>query len=389
MSNIRPVVLNTKPFRPTDFNAKAVQEVLDESYLIVDVKKDGVRLNLCVEVFKSEQLKANVYHVDWLSREGKGFPAILEEGQPLDNDPRWSKFFNPNLGEAMFAEKGFMLDAELILLDEAGDELPCKNTSGNLARKGDPVALDKIRVYVFDILPLDVVLSGKEYEVFTAVRKMHVEYQVTKLKEYFPEIDWRVAESFEVYSMEPCEPLIVMDEEGNEIPTETPLSLTEVYNAVRERGEEGLVIKSPMGNYRRSKVTGWWKMVPDDNEDGIVQGLVWGTKGKANEGKVIGFEVLLESGHVVNACKISRKLMDEFTLAVAFRTMEATDSQGRDEDWKFELTVGSILYRFKEVVNPYDGFTAKVTFMERYPDGSMRHPSFDSFRGISDPYIKE
>jgi hypothetical protein len=114
-----------------------------------------------------------------------------------------------------------------------------------------------------------------------------------------------------------------------------------------------------MGNYRRSKVTGWWKMVPDDNEDGIIQGLVWGTAGKANEGKVIGFEVLLESGHVVNACKISRKLMDEFTEAV------------------------------KKTAGAFMGHTAKVTFMERYPDGSLRHPSFDSFRGISSPFIKE
>jgi hypothetical protein len=356
VSNIRPVVLNTKPFRPTDFNAKAVQEVLDESYLIVDVKKDGVRLNLCVELLETKH--DHGWTVDWLSREGKGFPAILEGGSPLDVDARWAKFFNPNLGEAMFPE-GFMLDAELILLDEAGEELPCKNTSGNLARKGDPVALDKIRVYVFDIVPMDAVRSGAEYEVFTSVRKMHVEYQVTKLKEFFPEIDWRVAESFDVFSMDPCEPLIVQDEEGNEIPTETPLSLSEVYNAVRERGEEGLVIKSPMGNYRRSKVTGWWKMVPDDNEDGIIQGLVWGTPGKANEGKVIGFEVLLESGHVVNACKISKALMDEFT-----------DTETRLPGY-------------------YRGHTVRVKCMERYPDGSMRHPSFDEFRGISSPFIKE
>ena len=375
MSNIRPVVLSTKPFRPTDFNAKAVQEVLDESYLIVDVKKDGVRLNLCVELLETKH--DHGWTVDWLSREGKGFPAILEGGSPLDVDERWAKFFNPNLGEAMFPE-GFMLDAELILLDEAGDELPCKNTSGNLTRKGDPVALDKIRVYVFDIIPMDAVRSGREYEVFTSVRKMHVEYQVTKLKEHFPEIDWRVAESLEVFSMDPCEPLIVKDEDGNEIPTETPLSLAEVYNAVRERGEEGLVIKSPMGYYRRSKVTGWWKMVPDDNEDGIVQGLVWGTAGKANEGKVIGFEVLLESGHVVNACKISKKLMDEFTSKVIEATFHSPT--------QYEFVKRA---EQPHVLNPYEGHTVRVTFMERYPDGSMRHPSFDSFRGISSPFIKE
>jgi hypothetical protein len=111
-------------------------------------------------------------------------------------------------------------------------------------------------------------------------------------------------------------------------------------------------------------------MVPDDNEDGIIQGLVWGTPGKANEGKVIGFEVLLESGHVVNACKISRKLMDEFTKA--YEEAQPTCQCCEDMD-----------------INPYQGYTARVTFMERYPDGSLRHPSFDSFRGISSPFIKE
>jgi ATP-dependent DNA ligase len=201
---------------------------------------------------------------------------------------------------------------------------------------------------------------------------------VTKLKEYFPEIDWRVAESYEIYSMDPCEPLIIKDEEGNEIPTETPPDLTTLYNAVRERGEEGLVVKSPMGYYRRSKVTGWWKMVPDDNEDGIIQGLVWGTAGKANEGKVIGFEVLLESGHVVNACKISKAKMDEFT------------TKAIDETWKDPADYSKVRHELQgEVLNPYQGWTARVTFMERYPDGSLRHPSFDSFRGISSPFIKE
>ena len=374
MSKVEAVILNTKPYRPTDYNAKAIQEVLDEAYVIADVKKDGVRLNLIVGPEAGEG-----HPVEWLSREGKQFPALAKD-MPLDADARWSRFFHPNAGEAMFRETGFMLDAELILLED-GEEVPCKTTSGTLRRKSESVPLSNVRVYVFDILPLDVVMLGEEYEVFTAVRKMHVEYQVTKLKEYFPEIDWRVAESYEIYSMDPCEPLIIKDEDGNEIPTETPPDLTTLYNAVRERGEEGLVVKSPMGYYRRSKVTGWWKMVPDDNEDGIIQGLVWGTAGKANEGRVIGFEVLLESGHVVNACKISRAKMDEFTKKV----MDHTGYDAED--------IESIIYGMNSALvddeNPYHNHTAKVTFMERYPDGSLRHPSFDSFRGISSPFIKE
>lgn len=380
MSKVEPVILATKPFRPTDYNAKAMKAICDESYLICDVKKDGVRLNLIVE--------GGDHHTEWLSREGKRFPAFDLTGQPLNFDPRWKRFFNPNLGEGLFPE-GFMLDAELILLDDViGDvELPCKTISGTLRRKDEVIPLSRIRVYVFDIVPLDVVLSGEEYGVFQCVRKGHVEYQVAKLKEAFPEIDWIVAESYDIFSMDPCEPLVVKDEDGNEIPTETPPDLATLYNAVRERGEEGLVVKSPMGFYRRSKVTGWWKMVPDDNEDGIIQGLVWGTEGKANEGKVIGFEVLLESGHVVNACKISQKLMAEFTKAVA-EASYTEDNKGWHGPHKLVLE-GTLVAYVKEIINPFDGHTAKVTFMERYPDGSLRHPSFDCFRGISDPLIKE
>lgn len=353
MSKVEAVVMQTKPFRPTDYNEKAVKAVLEESFLICDVKKDGVRLNLTVEM-------GSVGHwVDWLSREGKRFPAI---DQYLTLDTRWDKFFNPHLGEGLFP-KGFMLDAELILLGADGKEMACKDTSGTLRRKSVPVRTEQMRVYVFDIAPLTAIQSGQEYDTFTNIRKTHVEYQVAKLCEYFPEIDWRVAESYDVFSMEAMpEP-----NDTNVKRSEKPLSLDELYTRVRERGEEGLVLKDPLASYRRSKCAGWWKMVPDDNEDGKVVGLVWGTKGLANEGKVIGFEVLLESGHVVNACKISRALMDAFTQKV------------HDSRYIFG----------DDTINPYHGHTARVTFMERYPDGSLRHPSFDCFRGISDPMIKE
>lgn len=355
MSKVETVILSTKPFRPTDYNEKAVNAVIDESYLVADVKKDGVRLNLIVE-------RRGFGDVRWLSREGKDFPA-LKRIMPLHKDARWDKFYNPNLGEGLFPDEGFMLDAELIVTDPLGTEYPCKLTSGTLRRQEHDLPLSRLKVYVFDIIPLDVVKSGAEYDVMTCVRKGHVEYQVAKLKEIFPEINWIVAETYEVYSMETL-PVVEregFDEEGNEITVKLPppLSIEQLYAAVRERGEEGLVLKDPMGSYRRSKVSGWWKMVPDDNEDGVIQDVIWGTKGLANEGKVIGFKVLLESGHVVNACKISRALMDEFT-----------DTETRLPGY-------------------YRGHTAKVTFMERYPDGSLRHPSFDSFRGISSPTIKE
>lgn len=341
---VQDVIIQTNPHRPVDFNEKALKAVLEESYLIVDTKKDGVRLNLVVH-------PRGTMAVDWLSREGKRFPVLEKHGEPLHSDPRWNRFFNPNLGEALFPE-GFMLDAELII-----DDLPCKDTAGTLRRwKTGPLDPARLNIFVFAVVPLPAVLSPDDYDVSNAVMKYHVEYQVACLKAEFPEINWMVCESLDVFSME---------------------ELDLRFEHVRANKEEGLVAKDPNAIYRRSKVTGWWKVVPDDNEDGIIQGLVWGTEGRANEGKVIGFEVLLESGHVVNACKISRALMDEFTAAVGKNCSVPAD-------WKYAKDSDhSIRY------NPYHGHTCKVTFMERYPDGSMRHPSFDSFRGISSPLIKE
>jgi|SRR5450830_31832 len=331
MSKVQSVILETSPHRPVNFNTKAVTKILDESYLIADVKEDGVRLNLCVEPFGS------VHRVHWLSREGKEFPAFNDQ-LPLALDPRWLKFFE--LDDALFPE-GFMLDAELRI-----DDLPCKDIAGTL-RRHQPIDLSRLKVIVFGIVPMSMVRSGQDYDVTHSVMKYHIEHQVKLLQARFPEIAWSVVKSRDCFTMK---------------------AVDRFYAAVRKCKLEGLVLKDPNGIWKRSKQSGMWKMVPDDNEDGKVVGLVWGTPGLANEGKVIGFEVLLESGHVVNACKISKALMEEFTAKVTEHQEERS---------------------YADYLNPYHGHTVRVTFMERYPDGSLRHPSFDSFRGISEPTIKE
>lgn len=338
MSKVQQVIIATNPHRPVDFNEKALNKVLEESYLIADVKEDGVRLNLCIRPDVT-----GCWSTDWLSREGKYFPALVSGNmaQPLDFDNRWAPFFE--LDDALFPE-GFMLDAELRI-----DDLPCKDIAGTLRRHED-IDLNRLKVIVFGIVPMSVVRSGETYDVTHSVMKYHVEYQVKLLQERFPEIAWSVVESWDLFSM------------------------AEVDNAfewVREQKLEGLVLKDPNGVWKRSKQNGMWKMTPNDNEDGKVVGLVWGSEGLANEGKVIGFEVLLESGHVVKACKLSKALMDEFT----------------EKYHTYNVRGCSCCEPTTE--NPYEGHTVKVTFMERYPDGSLRHPSFDSFRGISDPHIKE
>ncbi|WAT31152.1 ATP-dependent DNA ligase [Pseudomonas sp. GXZC] len=349
MSKVEAVIIETNPQRPTDYNEAALLAVLEDAYLIADKKEDGVRLNLCVS---PSVAFTGAFNTEWLSREGKRFPRLNSAARkgPLCRDGRWKDFFSPYQPVQGLFPQGFMLDAELIVKNEFGADMACKETSGVLRRDRDThgeLPVEKLKVVVFGVVPMDAVLSGKDYEVTHAVMKYHVEAQVAALKYTFPEIHWEVVESLDVFSLE---------------------ELHQFNHKVRDSGGEGVVAKDPNGIWKRSKVNGMWKIVPKDNEDGKVVGLVWGTEGKANEGKVIGFEVLLESGHVVNACKITQAQMDEFTAEV----MLTHDPRSKAEPH-----------------NPYEGWTCKVTFMERYENGSLRHPSFDSFRGISDPKIKE
>ena len=75
---------------------------------------------------------------------------------------------------------------------------------------------------------------------------------------------------------------------------------------------------------------------------------------------MIGFEVLLESGTVVSANNISQELMDEFTSLV----LEHGDTY-------------------------FNGWKCQIKYMEKTPDGSLRHPSFECFRGTeSQPEVK-
>lgn len=114
-------------------------------------------------------------------------------------------------------------------------------------------------------------------------------------------------------------------------------------------------MKDPMCIYKRGKKSGWFKLKPECEADGVIQGVNWGTPGLANDGKVIGFSVLLETGRLVDANNISRALMDEFTANV----------KEHGEDF-------------------YNGHACQISYMEETPDGSLRHPSFVCFRGTED-----
>ena len=338
------ITFKTNPHKAVSFVESAVNKALDKAgYLIADIKYDGVRGNIVVD---------NTADSAWLSRVSKEIPALSHLN---GYDKRWEMLLKDD--RCIFPD-GFMLDGELMV---KGVDF---NTGSGLLRtkwlketnyvystsewfhdewkknkQQFELAEDRLKVVLYGVMPFDSMVSGETYEVMNLLMREHVKAMLPVLREHFPEIEWDISESYEVYDM---------------------VELNALYEKARADGHEGLVVKDPLGFYMRGKKSGYWKMKPECEADGVIVGLNWGTPGLANEGKVIGFEVLLESGRVVSANNISQALMDEFTNTVNI------------EGEKF-----------------YDGHACQVAYMEETPDGSLRHPSFVMFRGVeSDPTVK-
>ena len=342
--------IKTNPHRAVDYSESGVKKALEAAWsLEAEVKYDGVRLNL--PVFPTGETQ-------WLSRESKPLPALswlsvltnidnIVEDQQRASDWRWF------LKQAGYEGTGLMIDGEVMV---KGVDF---NTSSGLIRtkwlkpsnedfaecypgRGTKVpfwlAARNIKVVVYGIVDLNVILDPKAEGPIHSVTRLKAEAIVPLLQKYFPEIDWVLSESHTVYDLE---------------------SLQNLYEEKRADGHEGLVVKDPLGRWKRGKKSGMWKMKPSEEADGHVVRPVWGTDGLANEGMVIGFDVMLENGMEVSATNISRALMSEFTANVK-----------SDPDY-------------------YKGWACQITYMEETPDGSLRHPSFDQWRGTEDnPTVK-
>lgn len=336
--------IKTNPHRAVDYSESGVKKALEAAgSLEAEVKYDGVRLNLLV------LREGETY---WLSRESKPLPALEWMNSELGNawtqaDWRWF------LRQAGYEGIGLMIDGEVMV---KGVDF---NTSSGLIRtkwmkpsneefaecypgrgKKVPfwVARSRLQVVVYGIVDMATIADPKAEGPIHSVTRLKAEAIVPLLQKYFPEIDWVLSESHTVFSLD---------------------ELTDLYEKKREEGHEGLVVKDPLGRWKRGKKSGMFKMKPSEEADGHVVRPIWGTEGLANEGMVIGFDVMLENGMEVSATNISRALMSEFTENVK-----------SDPDY-------------------YKGWACQITYMEETPDGSLRHPSFDQWRGTEDnPTVK-
>ena len=344
--------IKTNPHRAVDFSESGVKKALEAAgSLEAEVKYDGVRLNLLV--FPTGETQ-------WLSRESKELPALswlstsAGDNKVADRRPSNASDWRWFLKQAGHEVSGLMIDGEVMV---KGVDF---NTSSSLIRTkwlkpsneefdfwrrrsgGTKVpfwlATRNIKVVVYGVIDLNVINDPKAEGPIHSVTRLKAEAIVPLLQKYSPEIDWVLSESHTVFNLE---------------------SLRYLYEEKRADGHEGLVVKDPLGKYKRGKKSGMWKMKPSEEADGHVVRPVWGTEGLANEGMVIGFDVMLENGMEVSATNISRALMSEFTENVK-----------SDPDY-------------------YKGWACQITYMEETPDGSLRHPSFDQWRGTEDnPTVK-
>lgn len=348
--------IKTNPHRAVDYSESGIKKALEAAgSLEAEVKYDGVRLNL--PVFPTGETQ-------WLSRESKELPALswlsTSAGDNKVSDPRpynaadWRWF----LKQAGHEVSGLMIDGEVMVkgvdFNTSSGLIRTmwsdhKNYKWNMNPKADietkksnkvpfQISPEFLRVVVYGVIDLNVIKDPKAEGPIHSVTRLKAEAIVPLLQKYFPEIDWVLSESHTVYDLG---------------------SLNSLYEQKRLEGHEGLVVKDPLGKYKRGKKSGMWKMKPSEEADGHVVRPVWGTEGLANEGLVIGFDVMLENGMEVSATNISRALMSEFTENVK-----------SDQDY-------------------YKGWACQITYMEETPDGSLRHPSFDQWRGTEDnPTVK-
>lgn len=307
----QPRLIKPTAHRPVSWNEKAVRAVLArDKFVLGEIKEDGLRFHAYLD-------RANEVRV--VTREGIEIRSVAER-----------KRYLRALLETLPA--GFCIDGEVCVLDVTFED------ASGILRRFEPVQDDKVvKFYVWDAFPLASIAEGLIPGLGTNTLAYSVEYVERKAQLYraFNAIPY--PNQFCVYHS--ARWMHSMEE------------VDEFFQEARAQKKEGAVIKCGTLPVRNGKVTGQWKLKPSDTVDGVITGLVWGTVGLANEGKVIGFTVRLESGVLIDATGITQIQMCDFT-------MDANHGAH------------------------FIGRYCEVGFMEYTADGSLRHPYFIQFRDL-------
>lgn len=339
----RPVVLKLDTCQPVEYKESSILRALAaDGQLLVEPKHDGVQLNLVV------QKDGNVH---FLSRAGIEFEALSL------TTPKLCQLVTAYLNSpyCLYSE-GYVLQGELVSLNANGTRNTAAETAGILRRKDAPVEPQHYEYVIFAILPILGILAGGTIPISRMLQNSQAQtalwgLQKTAESQWIGEntdlsnIALQVVEQHVVYALN--DDGVVKD--GVSIP-----DLMSFYQEQRDRGMEGVVAWCVNQPWHRGKKTGGWKIKPEDTYDGKVIGFFKGTA-EATKDLIVGFEIELEDGHVVNADGFT----DALSIEVTNKPME------------------------------YLGAAVEVSCMERFANGSLRHPKFAGFRGITQLFEKE
>lgn len=298
-----------KPHRAVEYNERAIQKVIDEcGYVAVSAKLDGIRA--------------------LISRVGDTVRITTREGIEIRSLALIGRRIRAEFDDKLPESEGIVADCEVYL-----ENVPFDESSGIL-RRNAPLSDEQVqalRIAVFDVTFEDAVLGAR-------VDSAGLDERLARF--------WGAVLHSDILQYHPHRRVYAIAD------------LDRWFRYYHEDcGMEGLVIKDPRLPYRNGKVSGWWKMKPEITEDGIVTGYVWGEEGKANAGKVVGFEVKLESGETVRATGLTREAMDEYTKAA------------------LTIPYGG---KHPAMIGRY----CEVKAMERTTSGKLRHPHFKCWRDM-------
>lgn len=296
--------------RPVNYVEKAVLKALNTyGYLIAQYKEDGIRLHAFIDDSGTVRVT---------TREGIEIRSLAVQKEKL---------------RALLQElpKGFCVDGEAVVPGVVFE------VGSGMLRSYDLLPVDA-EFYVWDAFPLEALL-GAEYGV-------PYETRLARLQGAYLNV---------TYPDDPVEMIYCTT-------VRTPVDINRVFEQARAAGKEGLVVKVSGFGVIHGKKTGQWKVKPSDTADGRVTGLVWGTPGLGNAGKIIGFTVELESGVLCDVTGITQAQMEEFTANER----------------------GTVVHTSTDVpTRSYVGRYIEVEYMEMTAAGSLRHPSFKCFRDLA------
>lgn len=297
-------VWHPKPHRAVDWNPKAVQKVIDRcGYVWAGIKVDGFRCLI--------RLPDGPHgRVSITTREGIEIRALGSIREQLHQE-LLRHLLDP-------CDTNLCLDAEVHIRGTDFDTM-----SGLLRAHAPLPPTSAVQFVVFDMVDTDEMLQRKPSELV-----LHNRLPTSNL--------------LPVWTTD----RLVCGE--GRVRCTSLAELEMMYAAARDRGFEGLVVKAPDIPYKNGKVSGWWKYKPSITVDGKVVGYVWGEEGKANEGKVVGFQVKLENGETVNATGLTKLDMEKYTS-------HNLDCIGR---------------------------YCEVSAMEPTASGKLRHPKFKRWRDL-------